>query len=156
MADQTGDRVAVNTGRLWGGGMATAGVAALVAFVGSLIARGIFDIPFLAPEREGVLGGSSNTAFVVMVGLGGVFATLLLQVLILVSPAPMSFYSWMAGLMTVAMALLPFTTEADLRTKFASGLVNFFVGLVYLTLLPRVAATAIEEAPSTQFPTGPI
>ena len=47
--DGTGQRrQPVDAGRLWTGGLATAVVAALVALVGVLIARGLFDIPVLA------------------------------------------------------------------------------------------------------------
>jgi hypothetical protein len=47
--DGTGrDRVRVDAARLWTGGLATALVAALVAVVGVLIARGLFDVPVLA------------------------------------------------------------------------------------------------------------
>jgi hypothetical protein len=38
---------------LWTGGLATAVVAALVAVVGVLVARGLFDVPVLAPHRGG-------------------------------------------------------------------------------------------------------
>ena len=51
----------MDAARLWTGGLATAVVAALVALVGVLIARGLFDIPVLAPAGEGALG-NSNTA----------------------------------------------------------------------------------------------
>ena len=43
--------MAVDTGKLWAGGLATAVVAALIAVVGIVIARGIFHIPVLAPNR---------------------------------------------------------------------------------------------------------
>src|SRR5918993_1539638 len=49
-------RPKVDAGRLWTGGVATAAVAALVAVVGVLIARGLFDVPLLAPTGEGALG----------------------------------------------------------------------------------------------------
>ena len=60
--DGTGQRrQPVDAARLWTGGLATAVVAGLVALVGVLIARGLFDIPVLAPAGEGALG-NSNTA----------------------------------------------------------------------------------------------
>jgi hypothetical protein len=58
----------VDAGRLWTGGVATAAVAALVAIVGVLIARGLFDVPLLAPTGEGTLGDAST------VGLAGLAA----------------------------------------------------------------------------------
>ena len=43
---------AVAAGRLWAGGAATAVVAALIAVVGILLARGVFDVPVLAPKAR--------------------------------------------------------------------------------------------------------
>jgi len=42
----------VDASRLWTGGLATALVAALVAFVGVLICRGLLDVPVLAPPAR--------------------------------------------------------------------------------------------------------
>jgi hypothetical protein len=50
----------LDAGRLWTGGVATAAVAALVAVAGVLIARGLFDVPVLAPTGEGTLGDAST------------------------------------------------------------------------------------------------
>lgn len=46
-------RPVVNAGKLWAGGTATAAVAALIAVVGILFGRGLFDIDVLAPKGRG-------------------------------------------------------------------------------------------------------
>ena len=46
----SGPRLLVDAGRLWMGGLVTAVVAALVAVVGVLIARGLFDVPLERSE----------------------------------------------------------------------------------------------------------
>jgi hypothetical protein len=51
--DGSGRRPRVDAGRLWTGGLASALVAALVAVVGVVIARGLFDVPVLAPPARG-------------------------------------------------------------------------------------------------------
>jgi hypothetical protein len=48
----TRSRLSVDAGRLWMGGVATAVVAALIAVVGVLVARGLFDPPLLPPLRR--------------------------------------------------------------------------------------------------------
>jgi hypothetical protein len=58
-------RVRVDAARLWTGGLATALVAALVAVVGVLIARGLFEVPVLAPTGEGALGNSSTAGMAI-------------------------------------------------------------------------------------------
>ncbi|MGH3624122.1 MAG: hypothetical protein ACRDQ5_20400, partial [Sciscionella sp.] len=47
--------------RLWAGGAATVIVGVLVAFVGLLVARGIFGIPVFAPKSAGLFGDSTTT-----------------------------------------------------------------------------------------------
>jgi hypothetical protein len=61
--DGTGQgRLRVDAARLWTGGLATA----LVAVVGVLIARGLFDVPVLAPAREGALGNTSTARLAIL------------------------------------------------------------------------------------------
>ena len=71
-------RLRVDAARLWTGGLATALVAALVAVVGVLIARGLFDFPVLAPRREGALGNPTTARLarvVVLPSLGPALVT---------------------------------------------------------------------------------
>lgn len=53
-------RPTIDARALWSGGLAAALVAALVAVVSVVIARGIFDIPVLAPKRSGTFGDAST------------------------------------------------------------------------------------------------
>jgi hypothetical protein len=136
----------VDTSRLWGGGLATAAVACLVAFAGVLIARGVFDIELLSPKGEGTFGDSTTGAYIVMAGMGALLGTLFLQILIaLDTPRPLSFFSWIIGLMTLIFAIIPFTTDAKLSSPVATGLLNLCIGLVILTLLPQIGYAAIRS-----------
>ena len=53
----------VNAARLWAGGAATAAVAGLVAIVGILLARGVFDLEVLAPKGDGVWGDADTWTY---------------------------------------------------------------------------------------------
>ena len=64
----------LDAGRLWTGGLATAAVAALVAVVGVLIARGVFDVPVLAPTGEGTLGDASTARLAGLAALAALLA----------------------------------------------------------------------------------
>ena len=64
-------RITVNAGRLWTGGLATAVVAALVAVVGVLFARGLFDVPVLAPTEEGTPQGGVVSPLLMNIALHG-------------------------------------------------------------------------------------
>jgi hypothetical protein len=78
----------VDAGRLWTGGLATAAVAALVALVGVLIARGLFDVPLLAPTSEGTLGDASTAGLAGLAAGAALLATGLMHLLLLSTPRP--------------------------------------------------------------------
>ena len=69
-------------------GLATALVAALVTLVGVLIARGLFDVPVLAPTDEGTLGNASTLRLAVFAAVAALLATGLLHLLLLSTPQP--------------------------------------------------------------------
>ena len=83
--DGTGrGRVHVDAARLWTGGLATA----LVVVVGVLIARGLFDVPVLAPEGEGALGNASTARLAMLAAVAALLATGLMHLLLLSTPGP--------------------------------------------------------------------
>ncbi|GIH95732.1 DUF6069 family protein [Planobispora siamensis] len=137
---------AVDTGRLWGGGLATAVVAGLVAWLGVLVAEGILNVELLTPRSRGLTGASGTALYVISAGTGALIATLILQILVTLTPRPLAYFSTIIGLLTAAFAILPFTAEAPLSTQLATGLANLCVGLVILTMLPKVGYTAIRSA----------
>jgi hypothetical protein len=130
-------------------------VASLVAFVGVLIARGVFDVELMSPKGEGTLGDSTTAVYVVMAGAGALVATLILQILVALTPQPLGFFSWIIGLTMMIFAIVPFTTDAPLSSQVATGLINLCVGLVILTLLPQIGYSALRsqvESPSAPPP----
>jgi uncharacterized membrane protein YjgN (DUF898 family) len=88
--DGTGrGRVHVDAARLWTGGIATA----LVVVVGVLIARGLFDVPVLAPEGEGALGNASTARLAILAAVAALLATGLMHLLLLSTPRPFRFFT---------------------------------------------------------------
>src|SRR5437879_3803277 len=83
--------VHLNAGRLWAGGLATAVIAGLVILVGMLIARGVFGVPVPVPT---VTGGMSGVTYVLVAIGAALLATLLLYVLLLGAPRPLTFFTW--------------------------------------------------------------
>lgn len=132
----------VNAGRLWTGGVATAVVAALVALVGVLIARGLLDVPVLAPTDEGTLGNANTLRLAVLAALAALLATGLLHLLLLSTPQPRRFFSWIMALATVAAALAPFLTDADLDQQVATAAIYLAIGVAIGSLLSGVARSA--------------
>lgn len=134
----------VDAGRLWTGGLATAVVAALVAIVGVLIARGLFDVPVLAPTGDGALGDASTWQLAGLAALAALLATGLLHLLLLSTPRPGQFFGWIMTLATVAAALVPFLTDADLDEKVATAAIYLAIGVAIGSLLSGVGRSAMR------------
>jgi hypothetical protein len=132
----------VDAGRLWTGGVATALVAALVALVGVLIARGLLDVPVLAPTDDGTLGNANTFRLAALAALAALLATGLLHLLLLSTPQPRRFFSWIMALATVAAALAPFLTDADLDEQVATAAIYLAIGVAIGSLLSGVARSA--------------
>jgi Family of unknown function (DUF6069) len=119
--NDAGEELRVNANRLWTGGIATAVVAALVAVVGVLIARGLFDVPVLAPTEDGVLGNASTARLALVAAGAALAATGLMHLLLLSIPRPWQFFTWIMSLATLAAVLAPFSTGAAIATKGGHG-----------------------------------
>ena len=143
----TGPGIArVDAARLWTGGLATALVAALVAVVGVLIARGLFDVPVLAPTREGALGNTNTARLAILAGAGALLATGLMHLLLLSTPRPFRFFTWIVSLLTLVVVLAPFMTDATLATKVATAAIGLVIGMAIGSLVSGSARSAIRLA----------
>ena len=141
-------RPGVDAGRLWTGGLATALVAALIAVVGVLIARGLFDIPVLAPAREGALGDSTTArtaSLAVLAAVAALVATGLMHLLLLSTPRPFRFFTWIISLLTLVAVLAPFMTDAKLATQVATAAIGLVIGLAIGSLVSGTARSAIRR-----------
>ena len=148
------EKLQVNANRLWTGGVATAVVAALIAVVGVLIARGLLDVPVLAPTEEGVLG-NANTARLALVAAGAALAaTGLMHLLLLFIPRPWQFFTWIMSLVTLAAVLAPFSTDAEIATKVATAAIFLAIGVAIGSLVSGVASSAVRLGREEQPPAG--
>ncbi|QRP43542.1 DUF6069 family protein [Amycolatopsis sp. FDAARGOS 1241] len=135
-------RPGIDAARLWAGGVATAVVAALVAIVGLLIARGIFDVPVLAPKGEGVWVPASTTTYALIAAGAALAATGLMHLLSVATPAPSQFFGWIMVLVTLIAVVLPLTLTVDLSAKIATAAINLVIGLVIAIVVNSMAANA--------------
>jgi hypothetical protein len=140
-----GDANVVAGGRLWAGGAATAVVAALIAVVGILIARGVFGVPVLAPEGEGTWGDADTGKYALYCAVAALIATGLMHLLLISTPRPWQFFNWIMMLATVAAALAPVATEGSTSSRIATGLINLAVGIAIGTLVGGAARAATRE-----------
>ena len=136
---------AVDAGRLWAGGAATAVVAALVALVGVLIGEGVLDVDMVEPPLVDV-GGSLGASYAVTAALLALAATALAHLLAVATPRPQAFLSWIVGLVTVVGVVLPFTLEGSLAGRIVTAMVDLVTGLSVLTLLRSVLVRTTRPA----------
>jgi len=130
---------------LWSGGIATAVVAALIALVGILVARWLFNISFLSPRREGAWGDASTAGYVFAAVGCALVATALMHLLLLTTPYPRVFFGWIIGLATVVAVVFPFSTTAPLSQKIATGFVNLVLGIAIGSLIAEVSRRATRR-----------
>lgn len=135
-------RPGVDAGRLWAGGIATAVVAALVAIVGLLIARGIFHATVLEPKGDGIWGSASTVTYAIVAALVALLATGLMHLLCLAVPAPSTFFGWIMVLLTAIAVVIPLTLTTTVTTKAATAAINLVIGLAITLIISSMAASA--------------
>jgi hypothetical protein len=139
---------------LWSGGVATAVVAGLIALVGVLVCRWLFNIPILAPKRYGAYGNAHTTTLVLIAFGAALIATLLAHLLLLGTPRPMVFFGWIVGLITVIVVVFPFRTGAVLSHKIATAVLYLIIGIAIGTLIAGVGERATRMRPAPPAPGG--
>jgi Family of unknown function (DUF6069) len=142
MTEPARPRVSVDAGRLWGGGVATGFVAALVAVVGVLVCK-IVDVRLVRPAFlldlfHTFAGDYALTAFVLTL-----VATAVAHLMALVTPRPRMFFSWIVGLATVAGVAVPFAVGESTESQLATACINVALGVCVLSLLGGVMSRTV-------------
>ena len=143
----------IDAGRLWTGGLMAGVVAAGVAVVGLLIARGILDVEVLVQE-DGKLVNANTWWYAGVAFLAAIVATGLLHLLLLSAPQPYRFFGWIVGLAVAIAALLPYATDAELSSKVATSILNLAIGVCIGSIVGSVGRTAariLDERPPRQY-----
>lgn len=135
-------RPGIDARRLWAGGVATAVIAALLAVVGLLIARGVFEVEVLAPKGEGVWGNASTTTYALVAAAVALLATGLMHLLSVATPAPSQFFGWIMVLVTLIAVVLPLTLTVAPSAKIATAAINLVIGLAIAAVVNSMAASA--------------
>jgi len=127
-------------------GLATSIVAALIAIVGVVAARGVFKIPLLGSPDTGVWGNAATIAYAFAAFGCGLLATGLLFLLLRTTPSPVTYFGWIVGLVTAVAAVIPLTVGSDFGAKVATSLINAAIG----TLTVSAARRSILYSPPTE------
>jgi membrane associated rhomboid family serine protease len=120
-------------------------VAALVALLGVVVCRWLFNIPLLSPKSQGTYGDAHTTDVVLLAAAAALLATGLAHLLLVAAPRPMTFFTWIVGLVTLLMVLIPFSTSAPISQKIATAAVTLVIGFAIGSLLNGVGARAVRQ-----------
>ena len=129
-------------------------MAGLIALAGVLVSRWLFDVPILAPRRDGAYGNAHTTTLILVAAAAALVATLLAHLLLLSTPRPMVFFGWIVGLVTVVMVIFPFSTGATLEEKIATAVLYLVLGVAIGTLIAGVAERAVRRRRVASAPPG--
>ena len=137
-------QVHVDAARLWGGGLATAFVAALVALVGVLVFGVVLDVSLVRPALLLDVADTFTADYALTAFLLALVATGVAHALALTTPRPRLFFSWIVGLATVAGVAVPFATDSVLESQAATAAINLFLGVSVLSLLRGVMSRTVS------------
>jgi hypothetical protein len=139
-------RTEVNVGRLWAGGVAAAVVAALIAMVGVLVARAVFQLAVLSSKKYGAFGDDTTVQLCVAAAVAALLATALVHLLLVSTPSPLSYFGWIVGLLTVAAVVAPFLGSSSVPIRLAEALIHLIIGIAIGGLVSNAAASASRLA----------
>lgn len=134
--------------RLWAGGVATAVVAAGIAFVGVLIIGNVLDVGIQTAGRSGALVDDAITIIPVAAGLAALAATALLHLLLLTTPRPATFFSALCFLVLVVLVLQVFLADGSWIDHIATAILYAGIGIAVVAMLSGVSRTAVRPATS--------
>ncbi|MEP6649320.1 MAG: DUF6069 family protein [Lapillicoccus sp.] len=143
-------RPEVDERRLRAAGLATAIVAALIAVVGVIVARGVFKIPLLGPLDSGVVGGAGTIVYAFAAFGCGLLATGLMFLLLRTTPSPVTYFGWIVGLVTAVTAVIPLTMGSDFGLKVTTAFINAAIGIALGTLTVSAARRSILYVPPSE------
>lgn len=141
----SGNRVTIDIPRLWGGGLATGLVAALVAFIGVVISEDVFHLKIVNPPLLVTIGSSFRLQYSLTAFLLALLATGLAHLLSLTTPKPKSFFAWIVWLATIAGAVLPFAQVGEPSGKVATALLNLALGACIASLASAVLSRTVFD-----------
>ena len=138
-------RVAVDAGRLWGGGLATACVAALLAVAGVLICQDVLDVRLVRPALLLDLAHSFAVDDAVTAFVLAAVATGLAHALLLTTPRPRMFFAWIIGLATVCGVAAPFAFDTARSSQVATAAINLALGICTGSLIGAVMSRTVRR-----------
>jgi hypothetical protein len=77
-----------------------------------------------------------------LAAVAALLATGLMHLLLLSTPRPFRFFTWIISLLTLAAVLAPFMTDAKLATRVATAAIGLVIGIAIGSLVSGAARSA--------------
>jgi hypothetical protein len=84
---------------------------------------------------EGALGNANTARLAVLAAVAALVTTGLMHLLLVSTPRPFRFFTWIVSLLTLVAALAPFMTDAKLATQVATAAIYLVTGLAIGSLV---------------------
>lgn len=122
---------------------ATALVAAIVGWLGSLIITALYK----NKEFGAVWGVEPQKVWETALygGVGALVAGCLFWVLINIAPAAETFFYWVTGLLVFAAVILPFLNSTAWQSALITAAINGIMGIVVISILGTVARKTVKD-----------
>ncbi|QNG18824.1 hypothetical protein G4H71_21415 [Rhodococcus triatomae] len=133
----------VDNGPFFAGIGATALVAAIAGWVVTAILQAVYNRFEWGTVWAYGLVDPWTAAFTG--ALAAVLSGALMWLLVQGVPSPLTFYSWIAALIVVAVVALPFLAAQSWQAALGAGIVHGFLGAVIITLTDVVAGRTVHE-----------
>ena len=99
----------------------------------------------LAWRQDGAWGNASTAGYAISAAAAALAATAIMHLLLLATPRPQMFFTWIIGLGTVIAVVYPFSTTAPLSQKAATAVINLVLGAAIGSLINGTAARVIRR-----------
>ncbi|MCL1869699.1 MAG: hypothetical protein FWF90_04705 [Promicromonosporaceae bacterium] len=139
------ERLQLDVGRYWGGALATVLVCALIG----LVAWFVVDRVASEDLRNPPFGGSAAASWAVAGAIFALLAAILLNLLVVATPRPASFFGWIVAMATIILAAIPFTGRSIDLSAVLTAIVWVVLGAAVWSLLTGVLSRTVVRRART-------
>jgi hypothetical protein len=133
--------------RLWTGGAVTAIIAAGVSVVGFLVVRNLLRMPILGVHPSGSVFQPTMAGYSLSAALAAVLATAVMHLLLVGTPRPLFYFSWIGALCTAILVLIPLGVRQVWSQVIPVAAINLVVGIAITLIVRGTAAASLPPAP---------
>ena len=91
------------------------------------------------------MGRCVHCGYAIAAAAAALSATAIMHLLLLTTPRPQMFFTWVVGLATVIAVVYPFSTTAPLSQKVGTAFINLVLGAAIGSLINGTAARVIRR-----------